>query len=267
MAFEVEIEVVRDAARRTRWLYSALLVCALCQLAVYYNFNFSWNEQFQDSAAWLASNRGPAANEIKRKVHEKVIDLWVESTYVDVPLLGVKASVSDSSVFGSIAMAILSVWLFFSSRRENHLVHIVLSSGSRAEKKDRNELLHGVVASQVMSPTSDNDDALSALHSPTPDHATRRVPRTVSSALQYLPTLVITTGIVLDLGCAIRDGFMASHWVRLTLMSLVGISCALLCGHMAMQHRKFQRATGSLIRAFAIFNDTNTSIAPPASQA
>ena len=266
-SFESETELVREAARRTRWAGAALTVCAMCHVTIFYNAHLSWMKMYGDAAAWAYAERDKGRSEIKKKLHEAYIDKWVDSIYVDIPVLGVKVAGTDSSVVGAVAMSILSVWVFFSARRENHLVHLVLSDARRAiaDPASKRRLLRGIVASQVLSPTS-NDDTPHAAFSPS-SRAPRSaaIPRAINRGLRFLPCVVILAGVGFDVYSAVSRGFLSSHVERIAPMMTVAVACAALCGYLAFLFSRFQRSTGLLVREFAVEldkSDTKPSVPP-----
>jgi hypothetical protein len=51
---------------------------------------------------------------------------------MSVPLIGVKVHSSDLSVLGSLAMAVLALWFYYSVRRENHVVDAIANVANAA---------------------------------------------------------------------------------------------------------------------------------------
>ena len=264
-SFESEVELVREAARRTRWAAAALTVCAMCHVTIFYNQHLSWMKLYGDAVAWSYTAGLKERSEIKKKLHEEYIGKWVDSIYVDIPVLGVKVSGSDSSVVGSVAMAILSVWVFFSARRENHLVHLVLSDARRAiaDPMAKRRLLRGIVASQVLSPTSTDDTPHAAFSPSSRAPKAAAIPRAINRALRYLPCTVILAGVGFDLYSA--RNFLDSHLWRIVPMMTIAVGCAGLCGYLAFLFSRFRLSTGLLVREFSVEldrADTKPSVPP-----
>jgi hypothetical protein len=51
---------------------------------------------------------------------------WVGSLFFDLPIVGGRFSAADAGIIGGIALMLITVWGFFSLRRENHLVYYLV---------------------------------------------------------------------------------------------------------------------------------------------
>jgi hypothetical protein len=119
-AIKVRIEATRDATSRSRFALLASTVAALSFLIAEFNAYISWNRDFAlaDKFARPDTPTGIA--------QRRLLDDWVSSSSMNVSLLGIHVNTSDATILGGIALFFLTLWLFYSVRRENRLVGTLL---------------------------------------------------------------------------------------------------------------------------------------------
>ena len=61
----------------------------------------------------------PSKTVVQDEITKSMINNWMESTYINIPLLGLKVSISDFSFYNSSVMLFLTLYLLLSERREN----------------------------------------------------------------------------------------------------------------------------------------------------
>src|SRR5690349_19060170 len=111
-AIKVRIEAARDASSRTRFALLATTVAALSFLVAEFNAYLSWNRGFPlaaDSA--LADEKSPTGLAQRRLVAD-----WVDSTSMNVNLLGIHVSASDATMLGGAALFFLTLWFYYCIR-------------------------------------------------------------------------------------------------------------------------------------------------------
>src|SRR4051812_25618302 len=106
---KARLDGISEAKRRTRLaLLLSSLACAAI-LAAEWNAYLSWDRQWTTRAAepkhWGQS-----------EVLVEHVKEWVESNTVSVSLIGLRVSVSDAAVLGSIILLVFSYYLCMSSR-------------------------------------------------------------------------------------------------------------------------------------------------------
>jgi hypothetical protein len=178
----LRVEGAQEATQRAR---RAFLVCIIASLAIFitiYNTYISWDRRFP-----LLENF--PKNDVTKEVFKQLVRQYADSTAFNVPLLGIHVAVSDLAFLGSLALLILSVWFFFSIRRENHTIVDLLRDTEQAPPDIRWYVFHGIHSFLVFTTLAPGDSPNS-----TPDPPERRKIddlRWVVTLLIYLPAGVV----------------------------------------------------------------------------
>ena len=186
--FDMMLEKADYAAKRTRWILLVAMVVSFSQLGAVYNFGLSFLRNFSEMMVFNFGKIGfDKDNLYLKELQTALLKGWVESMTVNVSLLGVKFSVADMGLIGIGASFIVSVWLFFSARRENHLIGktCILAEGEAADI--RRYVFYGLSSTQMFGTLSENDNPVSSLQ--TEKESTALLARLAFSFLFYLPVI------------------------------------------------------------------------------
>lgn len=161
-AFQLQtrLSATQEAIKRTRLALFFCLVASLSSLVCLWNTILSVDRlnafratdpkirQYLHHDNTFAPEDGERRNEISKDL----IANWMESTYIDSSLLGLKVSVSDFSFYNSTVMLLLSLYLLLAARRENREVGRLLQSVIKGEfSLGHNQYLPYTVYRSVMS--------------------------------------------------------------------------------------------------------------------
>lgn len=255
---EFFVETIRLSGRRCRWIVSAVTICSVALLTACYNLYFSWLR-----AIALMDNWGTPP--VVAKAQEQLVGLWVDSGFISIPLLGIKFHVVDGTIIGSIGLTVLSVWLYYAMRRDNHLIGraLTLAVDNPTEPVTAKFLFYGISSLQVFALISNNDDPISAVvHTKT--DARSNLVRMAFGSMYYLPAITILVLIICDalslfaLRSAFRDGhamlsaidLTPANWRKIALMEAVAIITATSCFWLGRQIHRFQSSTILVLRSF-----------------
>jgi|CXWL01.1.fsa_nt_gi hypothetical protein len=173
---KLRISGVADAANRARWTLAAISAVCAIQLIAVWNYTLSW-------MVFFAKDQGKAAlppklicgetngvsvctpalssgNRIERLLQENLLTEWVKNLTFDMPIIGASASVADSGIIGGILLLILSTWMMYALRRENHLIHDLFVETESKLRDSRTYVFFGVVNTQLFA-TVGTDEARS----------------------------------------------------------------------------------------------------------
>jgi hypothetical protein len=117
------LDAAKIAISRSRYVFAAVNVSTIVMLSAEYNGSILW---LRNALARAIDRKDPDYTKIYRDIIEK--DLGV----VSVPLIGIKFSISDITVMGAVGMTILAIWMFYATRRENHVVTKIIQEISLA---------------------------------------------------------------------------------------------------------------------------------------
>jgi hypothetical protein len=186
--FKMRIESIRDASARSRWVFAVATVASLAQIGATWNGSASWLRHFALGAF--------ADDPVVVELQKNLLRGWVESLFISVPLLGIRFTNSDASIIGSVALTIISIWLFYAMRRENHLIGQAIRDAADEPQEIKAFVYYGVSGTQVFATLSGNDAPFRSVR-----ESNRRTVfgiRRLSRALVYLPALAIGLIIVSD---------------------------------------------------------------------
>lgn len=194
----VRLEATRDAARRTRLAFIAVTVISVAIAVAVFNSAISWDRN-------LVYDMNIPSNSVTSEVDKAIISSWVKSTHVSVSLLGVDFEVSDAAFLGSISLYILTLWFFYSIRRENNLIGRLLIDASHDESAEtRATVYHGAASQMIFVTIAASDKPIDSLATVEPKNSGGFVLRASIVALFYLPVFTIVLIIATDLWSLFR---------------------------------------------------------------
>src|SRR5204863_7746514 len=138
--YEERIEGAQEAIKRARTVFLILIIVSLSILITDWNAYFSWDREMAFLSHW-ANN-----DDVTQLAQQRLIAGWVKSQTIDVSLLGIHIGVSDIAPLGGLALFILSIWFFFSARRENHTIGLLLRDTKNEIDEIRSTIFHSIVS-------------------------------------------------------------------------------------------------------------------------
>ena len=194
------LHAITDAQRRARLaLLLSSLACGAI-LAAEWNSYLSWDRQ------WTTLSRAPQ-HWAQQQVLEEQIKAWLETNTVSISLVGLRLSVSDAAVLGSVVLLVFSYYLCMSLRRENHEVGSLLRDMRAISADHRHRLLILIRSTSVLI-GPEGDDTISTLSGTDCIHInSRRIlfGRIVLGVLTFLPVITISVVILTDIYFAFVD--------------------------------------------------------------
>jgi hypothetical protein len=191
--FQFRLEATRDAQKMSRIAFLVSTIVALAIFITTWNAYYSWNVHFPLQEKWHES-------EVTEEVQRQIIKEWVESSFITVPILGIKVGIFDGSVFGSIALLIISVWFFLSIRRENHVIGFLLrDTKEKGTSEERQEIYHGIASYMLFANITKKDQPIEDLNEKHREHRLDSLMRMAFKILVFLPSFVIAFLIISDI--------------------------------------------------------------------
>jgi hypothetical protein len=140
-------------------------------------------------------------------IQQQIVSEWVKNQIISVGLLGIRISVGDLSLIGSLSLFIISAWLFFSVRRENRAIGTLLKYGGRFQDWNvRYMIYQGIVHYLVLVDFGRGDKPISDF-SHSEEGEIYHVPfiRGVVKLLFLLPPISILFSISMDVWTLFRQ--------------------------------------------------------------
>jgi len=166
--YQMRITNIEEAAKRNRWIFA---VSIITYIAI---FGTSWNAAplgLYEFASDLWTHGFAKNNSPTEELQKALLKGWVDSMFVNIPLFGIRFSTSDAWFLGTVALFIISMWEFYGSRRENHLIGDLLRDAACEDKWTRAFVFCGIWGKQVFATLTDNDLPITSME--------RNNPRTI----------------------------------------------------------------------------------------
>ena len=143
------IKSVIDSAiyviERSRYVFVVLNISGICIFSGLFNSIFPWIRNTIHREEMMKALGGQdTAYHLPHLEKTLAQDLWT----VTAPLIGIKISVWDLSLIGTLSLTIIAVWQYYAIRRENEVIHLICCkaiSASKSEPELAQYLYHGIV--------------------------------------------------------------------------------------------------------------------------
>jgi hypothetical protein len=158
--YKMRLDHVEEAARRTRLTLIVSIIASISVLGATWNSApFGLSELAKE-----IGEKGFSEQQGVRFLQEALMRGWVESIFVNVPLFGIRFSNKDAWLLGTLALSIISIWVFYVSRRENHLIGGLIRDAAGENPSLRTFVFYGICGTQVFATLTDNDSAFRNIH-------------------------------------------------------------------------------------------------------
>ena len=125
---ELRLTSVREAIQRSRYVF---LVMTIASSAILFTL---WNDRFSRDKDLAFTTPSYETTEIKEEVpaplnvygRQQLVAEWYKNRIIQIGLLGIRLSVSDLSIMGSFTLVVITIWFYYSQRRENQALVTLL---------------------------------------------------------------------------------------------------------------------------------------------
>jgi hypothetical protein len=267
--WDVRIQGALSAIARTRYSFLAAMIFSVSVIVAEYNSQFSWYVNFARKVSFPQIGPG-AEGEVPRFIQQEIVKDWVGTNRVSVSLLGINFGMSDAALLGSITLYIMSVWLFYSARRENRLIGSLLGAADSSDSDEVKKVVYHAVSSNLVFVTVSDDDApIDSLTVAKDKMEVKVFPvRKTFTALLFLPFIANALVIFSDISSLLSEPFV--RWPReegqklwemviddpyqiaqvSTMLFVSAVFCAMTY-NLCYNIHGFQVATGKILREFA----------------
>lgn len=267
-AWDARVQGALSAIARTRYSFIATVIFSVAVIVAEYNSHFSWYVGFAKQLSF--PQPGPdGIGEVPRISQEELVRNWIGSNRVSISLFGINFGMSDAAILGSTTLYIMSIWLFYAARRENHLIATLLHDAH--EKKDLATIewiYHAISSNLVFITVSEKDTAIDNL-ADARNHQGNIVHfvRAEFVAMLFLPFFAIAFIFCSDISSLLASPFvrwprqdgdiLLQHIVKSIGTTLFLLSMLVFCGflgaltlNLCRRIREFQVATGKILQDF-----------------
>jgi hypothetical protein len=222
-------------------------------------------------------------SERQYELSKDLIQNWMESTYIDNSLLGLKVSVSDFSFYNSSAMLLLVLYLLLSERRENREVGRLFQSVVKGEFRAGRDcylpytVYRSVMSFMVFNLAANADEAIWSIHGDPPKAQPRNkrekwfmdrvfLLHTSVTAIFLMPWLSILLNTAYHFFIISRSGFpwdgLALSFLYIPVMGWEVFSL-LFVGYLTVKLRRFHHHTRHLANQFKDYSTQIAAGLPP----
>jgi hypothetical protein len=258
--YDERIEGAQEAIKRAPTVFLILTIVSLSILITAWNAYFSWDREMALGLSEWAKN-----DAVTQLAQQRLVEGWVKNQTIDVSLLGIHISVSDIAPLGGLALFILSIWFFFSARRENHTIALLLRDTKNESDDVRTTIFHSVVSYLVFLTIRPTDDPIDDLEEKAATRGHMVALRAVVGILFFLPSFCILAAIACDalsifvFPAPFREGHQPlakavdisfGQWALWG--GIEGFALALAFGTFFLSWRalKFESATGRILKQY-----------------
>ena len=133
-------------------------------------------------------------------LQKELLKTWVNSLFLNFPVLGVRFSIYDAWIIGSFALIVLAAWEFFALRRENDLIARLLQDASQQNQSTKCFVYHGILGTQLFATISDSSEPIRSIHSPgCTSNGSLSIARWVPRFIMNLPATTIACILISDI--------------------------------------------------------------------
>lgn len=259
MDYHLANQLVKGAQKsmsRTLWVYSTILLLFFSVMTVLWNLYFSWIKNLFTNIKDLNKLTIPQIELFKE---------WTSSTYFSIPVININLQISDASTIISSAFFILVIWLFFSTRRENHIIGKSLFLTLNEENEMKKFIYYGISFSNLFSTISDRDDPITSLEYVESEKKMIRYARGIVKFVFFAPTVAILSIIALDLyslfslsslfrvNSQVPLHQLLTFWdfIKIIGMEFFAFGMAISCGFLGYKSWQFEKGTNKIMKDFA----------------
>jgi hypothetical protein len=271
---KLRLEGISGGLKRSRLSFIVAIIISLGMLIAGYNAYLSWYRQF------ALREKFDSSSMVTEAAQRQLLSEWVKSRIISISFLGIQVGISDASLLGAISLCVSALWFFFSVRRDNHNIGLLLleTENSRAD-------IHRIVFREIVSYFVFIQ--LTAVEQPIRDLQPRPVPADpdrreggiyylLASLLYFLPPIAVFALLGLDAYSLFeKPVFHFPHtpliqsltswgaWIEVLGRSLATLVFGLLALRLAIQTFQFENATRRIMILYGIRHALLLAAGPP----
>lgn len=165
-AIEMRLTNVKDAMQRTRFVFIVMTVVSSAIIFALWNDRLArdkdmafGNDAYNNNIIW---SRMPQPMHIYGR--QQLVAEWYKNRIIQVGVLGVRLSVSDLAVTGSLTLLVITIWYYYSLRRENRATVTLLRDVLKEDVEVRYMVYQVIKHSSVFIKTEHSNDPLEGLN-------------------------------------------------------------------------------------------------------
>lgn len=250
---------IAQAQTHARWAMLLGTLVSGAILTTLWNSYLSWDRRLATQFVLEPPTWG------QKEVVAEQIRSWIETNTVTVELLGIRASISDAAVLGSLALIVCAFYTCMALRQENEEIGSLLVDALDYGADDQLSVFRRMHAVILFSRTPDSQAPYLSLKGQASPNAEAPLSNSVVSVLLYLPAVTILLIFLSDVYYALDylSPFLAntsnSIWSelpvlyqrQLILMDTFAIMAFIITFRFCNLSGKYQNGTQAVLTEFA----------------
>jgi hypothetical protein len=186
------LAAIAESQKRARLALFLATLASAAVLAAEWNSYLSWDRQWAE----LQQATAPAPWAREQLLRQQITS-WLETNAINVTVVGLRVSVSDAAVLGSIILLVAAFYLRMTSKRENLVIASALREALLGSNVERKYVSIYIEAAAVFDRADEREGPVVDLYLP-PELRTPLVSST-HGFLIYLPALTILAIVLTDI--------------------------------------------------------------------
>jgi hypothetical protein len=248
-----------ESIKISRNIFLIVLILSALHIVAAYNLYFSWLRT-------IALLDNLSTGTVIQQNQENLLRWWVDSTFINIPVLGIRVHSADASLAGSVLITFFMLATLFAMRKQNHTIGQAVRRVARTLNLDQMRYAYYTLSNAlIFTPMSNNDEAIATLSDPDETRPTDRIPgiRLMISTVFFIPGTAILFDLIADVLSIvwIRSPFRDAHptvWeaisgdgltiARAAFMMLIAVILGILCMFWGARCRKYQEGNHLIVK-------------------
>lgn len=257
-AIQIRLQAAQEAQQRTRLALFALIVVSITMITAGWNAYLSWYRSIAFSLRDLSKIDGINV------LQSELLREWVRSRMINISILGIRVGVDDAPQLGALTLFVISIWFFFSTRRENYTIGYLLRETREDDHDTRWMIFHGIISFSVFTNISNVDNPINSVRGPAPRDNTVDFARPAYRTLYFLPSIAIAMLLIQDvlsvflLASPFRESQDSALWSLLNKHDVIysfiwwafSIAFGVLTFILCLKSMKFSMATEQVLTEY-----------------
>ncbi len=195
---DIRLDGARAAQERKRFAFLTATIISVAIIIAGWNAYFSSYRDF----AWHHGRLVPDRDG-KQTLQKALLAEWIQGRFISISPLGIRVGVDEAPLLGALAMFVITIWLYFSARREHTLIGSLLDDYRDEPDLDVRRLVyHGVSAFAIFTASKPAEVSHGAPIDRVFDGLELRFARPALRLFFFLPAFALVFMLVLDVSSA-----------------------------------------------------------------
>jgi protein-S-isoprenylcysteine O-methyltransferase Ste14 len=164
-SIEMRLTAVKEAMQRSRFVFIVMTIASTAILFTLWNDRFSRDKDLAFTAPAYSDTQIVQGKPTPLHVYgrQQLVSEWYKNRIIQVGILGIRLSVSDLAIMGSFTLVVITIWFYYSQRRENRATVSLLRDVQTESAAVRDMVYQVTKHSSIFIKTEESDEPLEGL--------------------------------------------------------------------------------------------------------